>query len=812
MDKRRKHQKLVKFVKEHRDELAARLRVVPEEASRILYEWGERLSLELRPKSGPPRTLHNLARLQQIIDHLSEGVVVADMSGQLLDWNPAALRIHGYANAAEVRRNLSTFALQFELCEPGGAPLPVSRWPLARLLVGEKVEDLELICRRKDTKQVNCILYNGAIICDENGEPEFALLMLRDLTQQYQAHFAQLKLSRLLQAVSQATQDALFVKDLQGRYTWLNQAAARYMGGTVDEILGQDDSPFFEPREVDMLLARQKEIVSSGASETTEEVLTSQGLTRTFLATKAPYLDERGEISGIIGISRDITAQKKAEKELADNEALLEAIIDNAQAVIWVKSPDGRFKVVNRYGCRCWRLEPEEILGRTADELFSAELAQEHARHEARLLASGEPLELEETVCIEGEWKTFYSIKFPLLSAAGEIQALAAISTDITFSKRLEQQFWQAQKMEAIGRLAGGVAHDFNNQLTIILGNCDLALASLDESNPDRGLLQEIYRAGERTARLTRQLMAFSRLAVTAPTTVDLNQIVSETLERLDSRWNKQVHCKLDLCDRLGPVQADPGQLEQLLLNLISNACDAMPGGGELTLSTNVRHLESPFAGLSPGMFAVLSVADTGIGVSPDIRDRIFEPFFTTKELGQGTGLGLAVAHGILEQLGGAIQMEANRSGGTVFHCWFPVVHGQPLKAPSAAATSLLGSETILLIEDEAGVRKVARMALESRGYRVLEASSGPNALELLGRYQGPLDCVLSDVVMPGMSGPQAVEAIRLNHPRVPAIFMSGYMDGRFASQDQLAAGAGFIQKPFSPLSLARTVRQVLDA
>ena len=795
------------FVLEHRDELAHRLKLDPSEASELLAQLGGSLCRRLFPEQ---RHRDGLQRLQQIIDHLGEGVVVSDMEGELLDWNPAALRIHGFASVEEVRRNLTTFAQQFELCEPGGSPLPPQDWPMARLFRGETVRNWELICRRPEIGQVCYIRYNGAVVPDERGQPQFALLMLQDLTDQYQAHLGQRKLSKLLRSVSEATQDALFVKDLEGRYTWLNQATARYVGKTVEEVLGQDDSELFDATGFEFLQRRHREIIESGASETREETLTARGETRTFLATKAPYLDEHGQVAGIIGISRDITAQKLAEKQLCDSESLLRAIIDNARAVIWVKSLDGRFRIVNQSCCRYWQREAEAILGRTAGELFPAELAEQMTRQEAQVLSNGQAVEIEETLELEQEWKTFYSVKFPLMSADGKIGALASISTDITSSKRLEKQFWQAQKMEAIGRLAGGVAHDFNNQLTIILGNCDLVLYSLEEDNPDRELLMEVYRAGERTARLTRQLLAFSRLAVTAPIALDLNALVADTARMLEGLVKQSVTCSLQLGEEVGQIQGDPNQLEQMLMNLISNACDAMPQGGQLTLSTARRQLESPFAGLSPGPFAVLTVADTGVGVSAEIRDRIFDPFFTTKELGQGTGLGLAVAHGIVEQLGGAIQLESHDGAGTSFHCWFPAV--ETSSRPSAAVDSpLTGRETILVIEDEAGVRKVARLALESKGYSVLEASSGAEAVALLRDYQGPLHCILSDVVMPGMSGPQAVETIRSQRPLVPVVFMSGYLDESVSSREELAAGRAFVQKPFSPLSLAKTIRQVLD-
>ncbi|MBN9416546.1 MAG: PAS domain S-box protein [Candidatus Eremiobacteraeota bacterium] len=356
-------QVLQDFVLEHRDELARRLNLGADEASELLTELATSLGRRLLPE--PPRP-QGLKRLQQIIDHLGEGVVVSDMHGNLVDWNPAALRIHGFASVDEVRRNFSTFGTQFELCEPGGEVLDTGDWPMSRLFRGEAVRNVELICRRPEVGQVRYIRYNGAVVPDDQGEPEFALMMLQDLTDQYQAHLGQMKLSKLLRAVSEATQDALFVKDLDGRYTWLNQAAARYVGLEVEQVLGQDDSKFFDARGVQLLQRRQREIIESGVSETVEETLTAQDKTRTFLATKAPYLDEHGQVAGIIGISRDITAQKLAERQLGESEALLRAIIDNARAVIWVKSLDGRFRIVNQACCRYWQREASQILGRTS--------------------------------------------------------------------------------------------------------------------------------------------------------------------------------------------------------------------------------------------------------------------------------------------------------------------------------------------------------------------------------------------------------------------------------------------------------------
>ncbi|MFO0930284.1 MAG: ATP-binding protein, partial [Gemmataceae bacterium] len=377
-------------------------------------------------------------------------------------------------------------------------------------------------------------------------------------------------------------------------------------------------------------------------------------------------------------------------------------------------------------------------------------------------------------------------------------------------------QFQQAQKMEAIGRLAGGVAHDFNNLLTVINGYGDLLLAVLATDDSNRPALAAIREAGERAARLTSQLLAFSRKAIVEPKVLDLNDVVEHSQRLLSRLVGEDIHLITVLDPAVPRIRIDPGQLEQVIMNLLVNARDAMPTGGQLTIETHPLFLSGhDLAGhpaLHPGRYAELVVSDTGCGMSDETLTRLFEPFFTTKGQGKGTGLGLAVVHGVVEQAGGLIRVHSRVGQGTTFRILFPAVPESTGGSAGGVASPLRGSETVLLVEDEDAVRTVSRIGLESQGYVVLTAESGPDAVRLAEEYPGPIHLLVTDVVMPGMGGRQVVETIRGRRPGLRVLYMSGYTDDAVVRHGVSDATDAFLQKPFTPLTLARKVRQVLDA
>ena len=507
------------------------------------------------------------ARLRAVVSSMSDGLVLADPAGNLVEWNPAALRMHGYESQDEVRRPLSDFAGTFVLSPPGGQPLPPADWPMARVLRGEVLTDVELNVRRTDTGRQVVLSYSGSPVRGPDGAVEMGVLTIHDVTER----------------------------------------------------------------------------------------------------------------------------------------------------------------------------------------------------------------------------------------------------------RRLEEQFRQAQKMEAVGRLAGGVAHDFNNLLTVINGYSDLLLDALPAGDPTRDLLDEIRKAGERSAGLTRQLLAFSRKAVVAPRILDLNALVLDMEQMLRRLIGEDVALAVKPQIRLGTVRADAGHLEQVLMNLVVNARDAMPRGGRLTVETRNADLDEAYArthaGVRPGRYVLLAVSDTGHGIPADILPHLFEPFFTTKGPGQGTGLGLATVHGIVQQAGGHVGVYSEVGVGTTFKVYLPRLAdaaGNP--APmSALRPPSRGTETILLVEDEGGVRALTRHVLQAAGYTVLEAADGAEAVRLAAAHRGRVHLLVTDVVMPGVGGRELAGRLAAGQPGLKVLYLSGYTDDAVVRHGVLEEHVHFLQKPFTPAALAHKVREVLD-
>jgi PAS domain S-box-containing protein len=399
--------------------------------------------------------------------------------------------------------------------------------------------------------------------------------------------------------------------------------------------------------------------------------------------------------------------------------------------------------------------------------------------------------------------------------AQGCLVAIECIARDITSRKLLEEQFLQAQKMEAVGRLAGGVAHDFNNLLTVINGYSEQALEALPENDPLQEDITEIRNAGERAAALTRQLLAFSRRQVLKPEVFDLNIVLAGMHRMLLRLLGEDIVLSTEPYPGLDFIYADRGQIEQVIMNLVVNAREAMPGGGRLTIETANVTLDSGYPGMrrsvAPGDYVLLAVTDTGSGMDDETQRRIFEPFFTTKSF--GTGLGLSTVFGIIQQSGGTIWVYSVLGRGTTFKIYFPKTSEGPNSDISRPlARSSRGSETILLVEDEDGVRKLLRSALEGAGYSVMDARSGPEALALCEIYPDVIHLVVTDVVMPQMSGRELASRLATLRPDTKLLFMSGYTDHAMVQHWVLGADTTFLQKPFAPSTLAAKVRQILDA
>jgi two-component system, cell cycle sensor histidine kinase and response regulator CckA len=550
---------------------------------------------------------------------------------------------------------------------------------------------------------------------------------------------------------------------------------------------------------------------------------------------------------------RNAVAQGRLRLAQRRHQQLLQAILDGGTAAIYVKDTAGRYLLVNRHYASLLGKGRDEIVGRRDDEVWpaasaetagTADLAERLRAEDRRALAAGTAIEVEEEMVRAGEPRSYWTVRFPLLDLDGRAYAVCGISTDVTDRKRLEARLRQGQKMAAVGQLAGGVAHDFNNLLTVILGYANLLAKQLAAQPALLPHVEQLRKAGEQGAALTRQLLVFSRQQALQPSAVDLDAVVADFEALLRRLIGEDVELATVLGSRGSLVLADRGQLEQVILNLAINARDAMPAGGRLVVETADADLDAAYAesrpGVRPGPHVLLAVSDTGQGIDAATRSRIFEPFFTTKPPGQGTGLGLATVHGIVYQSGGHVDVYSEPGRGTTFKIYLPRI-AMPAEAAEAAeaaaaaaaaaatppaspgpaagiapgtgapqeAAARGGAETVLVLEDEPLVRTLVEITLRGAGYAVLTASTAADALALAAHHAGPIDLVLSDVVMPEMSGPELAARIAAPRPRARILFTSGY-SGKLLDGRVLPLGAEFIAKPFRPQELLRKVREVL--
>jgi PAS domain S-box-containing protein len=521
-------------------------------------------------------------------------------------------------------------------------------------------------------------------------------------------------------------------------------------------------------------------------------------------------------------LERSNALLKASEENLRESEERYRMLAEAAQDSIFILDRTGRFQYINRYGAAQLKSSPEEIIQQDLSRFFPAETRNKLMRDVETVIRIGSPLFLQDKLHLAGREVWLDTVLVPLRVNGNNVPNVLGVTRDITWRKqsedakiKLESQLYQSQKMEAVGRLAGGVAHDFNNLLTAVLGYSDLALKRLLPEDPLHREIREIRQAAERATVLTRQLLAFSRKQVFQSKVLDLGEVVSDLKQMLDRLLSDDIILDMRCEPGTGSVVADPAQIQQVVLNLAINARDAMPDGGTLSIQTRKVELRKNPVSLDfpehPGSHVLLTVCDTGCGMDLETQSHLFEPFFTTKPPGKGTGLGLATVHGIITQSGGHIEVYSEPGRGTVIKIYLPEYRGALESDEDKIEQAARGNETILLVEDSIQVRALTRRILSSYGYRVLEAADGPAAMEVSKRERGRIHLLLTDVVMPGMNGSALAGLLIDSRPDVKVVYMSGYTDDEVIRRLALDSTCDFIPKPFRPEALALKLREVLE-
>jgi two-component system cell cycle sensor histidine kinase/response regulator CckA len=615
----------------------------------------------------------------------------------------------------------------------------------------------------------------------------------------------------LFRALVENGSDLVWMTDAEGRITYASPSVVRVLGHALPGMVGAGFRHFVAPDDLPSAVdAFRQALARPGQAVPWEGRLRhAEGGFRVVAALATNHLDT-ADVRGIVINGRDVSEQKRAENALRESDVQFRAVFDGALDAMVVTDDEGRFLEANPAACQLYGLPRAELLDRRVAEFAAPGF------HFGQVL---------EAVRKTGRFRAVH----PVFRPDGTIREVEASTTgnvvpgrhfsslrDLTEQRQLEGQLRQAQKMEAVGRLAGGIAHDFNNILAVITGYGDMLQREISPQDPRTRRVEQIRRSADRAASLVRQLLAFSRRQVLQPRVLELAESLRELAPMLRRLIGEDIELLTASAPDLGHVKADPGQIEQVIMNLAVNARDAMPRGGKLQIELRNADLDEGWArthaGGRAGRYVLLALSDTGVGMDAETLKHVFEPFFTTKELGKGTGLGLAMVYGIVKQSDGHVWVYSEPGVGTTVKVYLPRVDeevehvaARPEAAPSR------GGETILLAEDEESLAEMIKEILEERGYTVLAPGAGPQALETAQTHKGSIHLVVTDVVMPRLSGRELVGRLSEVHPETKVLYMSGYTDDAIAHHGVLDAGVPFIEKPFSPEALASKVREVLD-
>jgi two-component system cell cycle sensor histidine kinase/response regulator CckA len=751
-----------------------------------------------------------------IFDSAMDAMLVADVAGNYVDANPAACALFGCTRGELVGKQLKDFIATEE-----GAPEAQMFVSGARLSGEFSLHRLDGLRRDVEYRAVADVL------------PGLHLSVFRDVTARKSAEGALREADERLLRTSEArframiekSHDGITLIDATGTILYVSPAITKLAGRSSSELTGGSTFDFVHPDD----RGRMNEVFAAVMARPSTPVncafraVHADGTIRWMEATGTNLLSDPA-VGAIVSNFRDITERKLVEQELHASELRYRRIVENTSEGVWMYDASGTTTFMSPRMAEMLGYSVEETIGKSILAFIHEDAHEEGVLRIARRMTGIKERGDFRLKRRDGSELWVAINADALFDPTGAFESALALVTDITGRRqseaairRTEEQLRQAQKMEAIGILAGGVAHDFNNLLSVILSYASLLMDDLPAADPMRADLAEVKKAGLRAAELTAQLLAFSRQQVLQPVVLDLGEVAARAEKMLRRLLGEDIDFSLLTSPAVGKVLADDGQMAQVLMNLVVNARDAMPNGGSLTLETTNIEVDESYAathaGLTPGRYVLLAVTDSGTGMDAATQARIFEPFFTTKDKSKGTGLGLSTVYGIVKQSGGHIWLYSELGKGTTFKVYLPRTDRLLEPGPPIPVSSTLrGTETILVAEDEEQVRAIMCAILRKQGYRVLEGQSGGDAFLLCEQFSGEIHLLITDVVMPRMSGRQLAERLSKVRPEMKVLYVSGYTDDAIVRHGVLEAGVAFLSKPIMPEQLSKKVRRVLDA
>ncbi len=748
-------------------------------------------------------------RYRGLLEAAPDAMVVVNRSGEIVLLNVQAEKQFGY-------RRDELLGQQVKNIIPEGFAERLIADALrstAEALAQQIGTGIELTARRKNGSEFPIEIMLSPL---ESAEGILVTAAIRDISVRKAAekHLAQME--GRYRGLLEAAPDAMVVVNQDGEIVLLNVQAEKQFGYRRDELLGQKVKNLIPEGFAERLIA---DGTRTAAEALAQQIGTGIELTgRRKDGSEFPIeimLSPLESAEGILVTAaiRDITKRKRREYDLS----CLAAVVESSPDAIIGLTPEGTVLTWNNGAERTYGYSAEEATGRSIIFLSPPERPDQKPTLLERVRL-GETVEPFETIRVKKDGTRIHidlSVS-PIKNSDGQVVGVSSVARDVTERKNLEEMYRQAQKMEAVGQLAGGVAHDFNNLLGVVLGYTGLLLDRLSPDDPSCKCITEIQKAGDRAALLTRQLLAFSRKQVLQAKVLDLNEVVAGAEELLQRLIGEDIELLVIPNAALGRIKADAGQLEQIIMNLAVNARDAMPPGGKLTIETSNVEIDEEYSvkhpATRPGPHVMLSVTDTGCGMDAKTQAHIFEPFFTTKDFGKGTGLGLSTVYGIVKQSGGSVWVYSEVGIGTTFKVYFPCVSPALEMAPPSDQSEKVegGSHTILIVEDEAALLEVTHRSLAAVGYAILDAHSPAEAIRISESHPGPIHLMVTDVIMPGMSGAQLASHLSAPRPEMKVLYVSGYTDDTIVRHGVLEPGLAFLQKPFSPKTLARKVGEVL--